>query len=103
MSDIEEEMKDQELIEMYNKIAEIKRASERKLCKLKDEILNRVSKSNGKLKTKAHTVTVTEYPIERTAKIEDIRADLGDEFVDANLPVLTSKTTGRRLKIEQNI
>ena len=102
MSDVEK-LSNVELVGMYAEVASLMSAGKATQCKLRDEILRRVEETGKDLLAGPHVATVTTYESVRTSSIEDIREHLGDEFVDANLPVLTKKSTGRRIKIKPNV
>ena len=92
-----------ELIAMYEEVSTLMREGKSRQCKLRDELVRRIEVNSGSLTAGSKKVTMTEYATTRTASIEDIRADLVDKFVDANLPVLTKSSTARRIKIDRVI
>ncbi|MBK38308.1 MAG: hypothetical protein CMB45_04890 [Euryarchaeota archaeon] len=102
MSQNIEKMSHAELIDHYNTVSDLESKARKAKADTKEEIMKRIANNGGALITKHYTATVTTYPRTTTAPIEDIKADLGEEFVKDNLAVLTKTSESSRLKIKQN-
>ena len=102
MSQNIEKMSHAELIAHYKIVSDLESKARKAKADTKEEIMKRIANNGGALITQHYTATVTTYPRTTTAPIEDIKADLGEEFVKDNLAVLTKTSESSRLKIKQN-